>query len=117
MNSARIASGDIIEAVKNNDFQKSSFTRYEGMIRNGIKNWYEFITLYYRLNILFTAFVQDPRYRLDILQLLQGDVYSGKRLEVLDKMREIIAAVESDPDHLWHKYLGDMQVPTAKPAF
>ncbi|MBC2656215.1 tryptophan 7-halogenase [Pseudomonas sp. MSSRFD41] len=117
LNSARIASGDIIEAVRNNDFQKSSFTRYEGMIRNGIKNWYEFITLYYRLNILFTAFVQDPRYRLDILQLLQGDVYSGKRLEVLDKMREIIAAVESDPDHLWHKYLGDMQVPTAKPAF
>lgn len=117
LNSARIASKDIIAAVRNNDFGKASFAEYEGMIRNGIKNWYEFITLYYRLNILFTAFVQDPRYRLDVLQLLQGDVYSGERLKVLDKMHEIVATVESDPDHLWHKYLGDMQVPTAEPAF
>jgi 1H-pyrrole-2-carbonyl-[peptidyl-carrier protein] chlorinase len=117
LNSARIASQDIIPAVAENDFRAERFTRYRDMIRNGVRNWYEFITLYYRLNILFTAFVQDPRYRLDILQLLQGDVYRTDRVEVLDRMREIVTAVESNPDHLWHRYLGDMVVPTAEPAF
>ncbi|MTJ80586.1 MAG: NAD(P)/FAD-dependent oxidoreductase [Telmatospirillum sp.] len=116
LNSARIASMDIVPAVKANDFRAERFSHYKEMIRNGVKNWYEFITLYYRLNILFTAFVQDPRYRLDILQLLQGDVYRAERFEVLDRMREIVTAVESDPDHLWHRYLGDMTVKAPEPV-
>ena len=41
----------------------------------GTKNWYDFITVYYRLNVLFTYFINDPKYRLDVLKLLQGDVY------------------------------------------
>lgn len=110
LNSARIAAIDIIAGLKKGDVSKESFSIYEGKIRNAVKNWYEFITLYYRLNILFTAFVQDPRYRLDVLQILQGDVYNGGRLGVLDKMQDVVAAVEADPDHLWRKYLGAMEV-------
>ena len=56
----------------------------------GVRNWYRFIALYYRLNVLFTAFVIDERYRLDVLKLLQGDVYDEEEPAVLSRMREIV---------------------------
>lgn len=117
LNSARIACRDIIAAHQTGDFSRHSFTRYEDTLRRGVHNWYEFISIYYRLNILFTAFVQDPRYRLDVLKLLQGDVYDDEEPKALHEMREIVAAVENDPTHLWHPYLGTLRVPTASPAF
>ena len=80
-------------------------------------NWYEFISIYYRLNILFTAFVQDPRYRLDVLKMLQGDVYDDDEPKALAAMREVVAAVEQDPSHLWHSHLGTLRAPAAAPAF
>jgi hypothetical protein len=58
-------------------------------MRRGVKNWYDFICLYYRLNVLFTHFIRDPRYRLDVLKLLQGDVYDEGPV-VLEEMREKI---------------------------
>ena len=117
LNGARLASADIIAARQAGDYTKKRFDTYESTLRNGVSAWYEFITLYYRLNLLFTAFVQDPRYRIDVLKLLQGDVYDGEKPEVLRIMREIVEAVEADPDHLWHPYLGTLRAPAAAPAF
>jgi FADH2 O2-dependent halogenase len=117
LNSARLACRDIIAAAEAGDFSKPRFTRYESALRRAVGNWYEFISIYYRLNILFTAFVQDPRYRLDVLKLLQGDVYDDEEPKALHAMREIVAAVEEDPTHLWHPYLGTLRAPTAAPAF
>jgi flavin-dependent dehydrogenase len=111
MNSARIACKDIIKAHEDGKFRHESFANYEAKIRCGIKNWYEFISIYYRLNILFTAFVQDPRYRIDILKLLQGDVYDEEEPKALAAMRDIVDAVEKDPTHLWHPYLGGTRRP------
>ncbi|MET7467468.1 NAD(P)/FAD-dependent oxidoreductase [Micromonospora sp. NPDC005686] len=109
LNSARLACRDIVEAVKADDFSQARFATYEKTIRSGVRNWYEFITVYYRLNILFTTFVQDPRYRLDVLRLLQGDLYDEEEPEVLRVMRETVAAVEADPSHLWHSHLGNLR--------
>jgi flavin-dependent dehydrogenase len=117
LNSARIACQDIIAAAEAGDFSKERFATYEKKLRRGTHNWYEFINIYYRLNILFTAFVQDPRYRVDVLKMLQGDVYDDDEPKALAAMREIVQAVESDPTHLWHRYLGNLKAPTAKPAF
>jgi FADH2 O2-dependent halogenase len=64
--------------------------------------------VYYRLNVLFTAFVQDPRYRLDVLKLLQGDVYEDAEPPVLTRMRNIVQQVEKDPNHALHGFLGDL---------
>ncbi len=61
--------------------------------------------------------MQDPRYRLDILKLLQGDVYEDEEPKVLQEMRDIVTAVENDPSHLWHPYLGTLRAPSAAPAF
>jgi FADH2 O2-dependent halogenase len=117
LNSARIACADIIAAAETGDFSEKAFSRYTAKLRRGVSNWYEFISIYYRLNILFTAFVQDPRYRLDVLKLLQGDVYDDEEPRALMEMREVLRAVEEDPEHLWRPYLGELKAPTAKPSF
>ncbi len=108
LNSARLASADIIAALEAGDFSRERFRNFETTIKWGTRNWYEFITVYYRLNILFTAFINDPRYRLDVLKLLQGDLYEEVEPPVLAHMREIISEVESNPRHIWHKLLGDL---------
>jgi 1H-pyrrole-2-carbonyl-[peptidyl-carrier protein] chlorinase len=117
LNSARLACADIIDAASAGDFSKERFARYETTLRRGVRNWYEFISIYYRLNILFTAFVQDPRYRLDVLKMLQGDVYEDGEPAALTRMREITKQVEENPDHLWHKHLGSLRAPSLAPMF
>jgi FADH2 O2-dependent halogenase len=108
LNSSRLASRDVIKALETGNFKREAFSEFETTIRRGTKNWYNFISVYYRLNVLFTAFINDPRYRLDVLQLLQGDVYEEQEPEVLTRMRSIVAEVERNPKHLWHKALGDL---------
>ncbi|MFE1886709.1 NAD(P)/FAD-dependent oxidoreductase [Streptomyces diastatochromogenes] len=117
LNSARIAAADILAAHAAGDFRKERFATYESKLRKAVNNWYEFISIYYRLNILFTAFVQDPRYRLDVLKMLQGDVYDDEEPRALAAMREVITAVENDPQHLWRPFLGELRAPTAKASF
>src|SRR5207245_10945543 len=70
LNSARFASSDIIRAAEAGNFNKESFQTYETTIRRGTRNWYEFISVYYRLNVLFTNFVNDPRFRLYLFRFL-----------------------------------------------
>jgi len=108
LNSSRFGHRDIIRALETGDFKREAFHNYETTIRRGTKNWYNFISVYYRLNVLFTAFITDPRYRLDVLKLLQGDVYEEQEPPVLERMRAIVAQVEQNPKHVWHKLLGDL---------
>jgi FADH2 O2-dependent halogenase len=108
LNSARFASRDIINAAKTGDYRKQSFQTFESTIRRGVKNWYDFITMYYRLNVMFTAFIIDPRYRLDVLKLLQGDVYDEDQPAVIQKMRETVTEVEQNERHPWHRLLNDL---------
>ncbi|MGW8701869.1 tryptophan 7-halogenase [Streptomyces lavenduligriseus] len=117
LNSARLAAKDVIAAHRAGDFRKESFATYEEKLRRAVRNWYEFISVYYRLNILFTAFVQDPRYRIDVLKMLQGDFYDGEEPKALKAMRDLVTKVENDPEHLWHPYLGTLRAPSAAPTF
>jgi len=116
LNSAKLASQDIIKAAGNGGFHKSAFTEFESMMRRGTKNWYEFISTYYRLNVLFTFFLQDRRYRIDVLKLLQGDMYDEERPKVLDEMLRVVRDVEQRPNHPWHNLLGDLTCDAFNPA-
>ena len=69
LNCSRFAHKDILKSLETGNFSREAFSEYEQTLRRGTKNWYDFITVYYRLNVLFTAFVADPRYRLDVLKL------------------------------------------------
>ncbi|KOX05162.1 MULTISPECIES: NAD(P)/FAD-dependent oxidoreductase [unclassified Streptomyces] len=117
LNSARIAAQDIIAAHAAGDYTRKRFETYESKLRRAVQYWYEFISIYYRLNVLFTAFVQDPRYRVDVLKMLQGDVYDGEEPKALTAMREVVREVENNPKHLWHPYLGTLRAPASAPAF
>jgi 1H-pyrrole-2-carbonyl-[peptidyl-carrier protein] chlorinase len=117
LNSARFASRDVIAALEKGHFARDAFHTYETTIRRGTKNWYEFIRVYYRLNVLFTYFIRDPRYRLDVLKLLQGDVYDEDEPEVLRKMRDTVSEVEGDDAHPWHALLGSLTSNAFHPAF
>jgi 1H-pyrrole-2-carbonyl-[peptidyl-carrier protein] chlorinase len=108
MTSARLATADIIKAASNGGFKKAAFDTYEATMRRGTNNWYEFISVYYRLNVLFTAFIQDPRYRIQVLKLLQGDLYDEEKPEVLNVMKRTVAQVEQNPNHPWHGFLGEL---------
>ena len=108
LNSARFASADIIGALKKKDYSAASFQNYNRTIRAGVNNWYNFIKMYYRLNVLFTYFVSKPKYRLDTIKFLQGDVYDDARPELLDEMERIISEVEKNPKHVLHAYLGNL---------
>jgi len=108
LNSARFVTRDILQAAERGDWSRGSFRNFETTIRRGTQNWYDFISLYYRLNVLFTAFINDPRYRLDVLKLLQGDVYDEEAPPVLARMRHIVSEVERNEKHVWHKSLGDL---------
>jgi flavin-dependent dehydrogenase len=117
LNSARFAHRDIIPALEKNDFSREAFGNFEKTIRLGTQNWYDFISVYYRLNVLFTFFINDARYRLDVLKLLQGDVYDEERPEVLSRMQKMVADVERNEKHPWHKLLGDLTSNAFSPAF
>jgi len=117
LNSARFASRDIIQAAAAGTIRKENFRTFEETLRRGTKNWYEFISVYYRLNALFTAFVQDERYRLDIIKLLQGDVYDEDEPKVLKMMKDIVSQVEQNEKHIWHRYLGELTANAFKPVF
>jgi FADH2 O2-dependent halogenase len=117
LNSARFAHRDVLVALETNDFSRQRFSTYETTIRRGTQNWYDFITVYYRLNVLFTYFVRRPEHRLDVLKLLQGDVYDEEQPEVLTRMRAMVAEVERNPAHHWHKLLGELTANAFRPQF
>ena len=117
LNSSRFAHKDILGALERNDFARTSFEPFETTIRRGTKNWYDFISVYYRLNVLFTYFITDRRYRLDVLKLLQGDVYDEAQPPVLKEMRRLVAQVEQNPKHLWHGLLNDLTTRELSPVF
>lgn len=117
MTSAKLATQDILKAAEKGDFRKASFENYRSTMRRGTNNWYEFITVYYRLNILFTYFLNQAKYRLDVLKLLQGDMYDEEKPKVLSEMREMVTEVESNTNHPWHKFLGNLTGDSFRPAF
>jgi FADH2 O2-dependent halogenase len=117
LNSARFAQRDVLSALEKNDFSRESFSTFETTLRRGTKNWYDFISVYYRLNVLFTYFVNEPKYRLDVLKLLQGDVYDEAAPPVLAKMQKMVTEVEQNERHPWHKLLGDLTSNAFSPEF
>lgn len=103
--SAKFASECIRAAVEQNDYREAVLLPYETKLRSGTEIWYEFIRLYYKLLPLFTHFIQSDKYRLQILRLLQGEVFDRDEVPVLDEMRRFIEKVESSENHLFKQQL------------
>ena len=100
---AMFASKAIKNALEVGDTSESVLMPYETKIREGVEIWYEFIRLYYRLMPLFTHFIQSSKYRLDVIRLLQGEVFDRDEVSVLDAMRNYIDSVEKSDSHILKK--------------
>ena len=109
LNSARFAKDNILRAFQTGNFKREAFQDYEKIIGAGCKNWYRFISMYYRLNVLFTWFVKNPKYRLEVIRFLQGDVYDENESFLLRDMEETLQEVEKNPKHIWHDLLHNIQ--------
>lgn len=108
--SAKYASERIKVAFETNDFSEAVFTPYETKVRGGVGIWYEFIRLYYKLLPLFTHFIQSKEHRLEVLRLLQGEVYDRKDVPVLDAMRKYIKSVEESDNHIFKSQLSTIPI-------
>ncbi|MGH2536975.1 MAG: NAD(P)/FAD-dependent oxidoreductase [Candidatus Promineifilaceae bacterium] len=105
---AKYASKRIQHAFEINDFSAAVFEPFESQIRSGVDIWYEFIRLYYKLLPLFTYFISNREYRLQVLQLLQGEVYNRGEVPVLKAMRDFIDRVENSQSHAFKGKLTDI---------
>ncbi|MEM7033541.1 MAG: NAD(P)/FAD-dependent oxidoreductase [Chloroflexota bacterium] len=108
--SAKFASETIQHAFEIEDFSEATLQPYEEKLRGGVEIWYEFIRLYYKLMHVFTYFIQNKKHRLQVLRLLQGQVYDRRNAEVLDEMRNLIEAAENSEQHIFKKYLTAMPI-------
>jgi flavin-dependent dehydrogenase len=108
--SAKFAAERIVEAFKANDFSEAMLKPYETKLRKGVEIWYEFIRLYYKLLPLFTYFIESKQHRLEVLRLLQGEVYDRGDAPVLEAMRQYIEKVEASEDHLFKNRLTSIPI-------
>ena len=109
MHSARFASQTIQAALESGDLSETALKPYETTLRAGVDIWYEFIRLYYKLLPLFTLFIQSE-YRVEILRLLQGEVFERHDVRVLDVMRRYIEVVEKNENHVFRGQLSDVPI-------
>ncbi len=108
--SAKYSSDRIIEAFKTGDFSEAALKPYEQKLRAGTAIWYEFIRLYYKLLPLFTHFIKSKEHRVEVLRLLQGEVFDRKEVPVLDAMRKFIKVVETTPGHMFAGQLSSIPI-------
>ena len=107
---AKYGSEVIRKAFETGDFSVATFKPYEDKVRAGVGVWYEFIRLYYKLLPLFTHFIRSKKHRLDVLQLLQGEVYDRREVPVLGAMRRYIDDVEKTENHLFKNQLASIPI-------
>jgi flavin-dependent dehydrogenase len=108
--SAKYGSQYIQKALESGDYSEELLKPYETKLRSGVSVWYEFIRLYYKLLPLFTHFIQSKKYRLEVLRLLQGEVYDRKEVAVLQAMREYIETVEKTENHIFRSRLTSIPI-------
>jgi 1H-pyrrole-2-carbonyl-[peptidyl-carrier protein] chlorinase len=108
--SAKYGSERIRYALECNDFSEELLKPYEMKIRSGVAVWYEFIRLYYKLLPLFTHFIASKKHRIEVLRLLQGDVFDRGEVPVLDAMRKYIDAVEKSENHIFKANLSSIPI-------
>lgn len=95
---------EAIDGVLRGGDEGELFGAYDRMINDGVNAYYELISLFYRLQNLFTAFAVRKRFREDLIRLLQGDVFPPEALararDVIRRMQEAYERISKDESNL-----------------
>jgi 1H-pyrrole-2-carbonyl-[peptidyl-carrier protein] chlorinase len=106
MRSGQFASQALEKALTGED-EAEAFGLYHETVERGVGIWYEWITLYYKLQALFTRFSSKPEFKRDIQQLLQGEVFDKDAVQVLDRMKAALKIIEADGTHVARPFLSN----------
>jgi len=107
MRSGQFASNALMASLEEPSKEEAAFADYNETVDRGVQIWYEWITLYYRLQSTFTRLSSKPEYKADIQQLLQGEVFDKDAVQVLGRMKDLIRMIEANENHLLRPYLSD----------
>lgn len=103
MFSALLANDAILRMLRGEE-EESALAAYELRVGDGVDIWYELISLFYRLQILFTRFAIKRRFREDVIRVLQGNLYvpetQVRARRLLERMRESEERISADPANL-----------------
>jgi 1H-pyrrole-2-carbonyl-[peptidyl-carrier protein] chlorinase len=82
---------EAIEAVLGGAGEQATFARYERTVLDGVDAWYGIISLFYRIQNLFTFLALRPETREAVVRILQGNPYDAASLQ---RAREMIGLME-----------------------
>lgn len=88
--SATFAFEAIHEVLEGAD-EGEALAAFERRVTEGVDAWYDLISLFYRLQNLFTFFAVKREFREKVVRILQGNVYMPESLE---RAREMIALMQ-----------------------
>jgi flavin-dependent dehydrogenase len=83
---------DAIESVLAGGDEAGVFQSYERTVNDGVEAWYELISLFYKLQNLFTLFAVRRSSREKVIRILQGNLYVP---DSLARAREMIGLMEA----------------------
>lgn len=75
--------------------EQEAFEQYAKTITDGVSIWYALIQQFYRIKLLFTRHLLNPRFREDIVRTLQGNLYVP---EAQERARRFLELMEGTDD-------------------
>jgi FADH2 O2-dependent halogenase len=88
---------EAIEATLDGADEALALGTYELRVSNGVDAWYDLISLFYKLQNLFTLFALRRQHRENVVRILQGNLYVP---ESLARARAMIAVMEESYDRI-----------------
>lgn len=93
-----------IDATLRGEPEEVAFAAFDRRVTDGVDAWYDLISLFYRLQNLFTLFAVRQAFREKVVRILQGNLYLPETLararEMITLMEETHARVMAQPDSL-----------------
>src|SRR5262249_16942231 len=106
--SAKFAAQTILNVPHQGPYSKSDLLLFQKRSRALSDVWHEFARLFYRLPSLWTFYLireQNQNRAVEFIRLITGLITDEADTTILEEMRSTIRLVESQPKHLWHRYL------------
>lgn len=95
---------EAVEAVLSGADERAAFDAFENRVSDGVDAWYELISLFYKLQNLFTLFAVKKDFREIVVRILQGNLYMPESLErarqMITIMNETYERVMNQPENL-----------------
>jgi len=97
---------EAIDQILRGASEGDAFEAYERTVTDGVEAWYDLISLFYKLQNLFTLFAIRRDYREHVVRILQGNLYMPETLQRARAMISIMEAsyerIIAQPDNLLH---------------